>query len=281
MKKAVALALIMIVTSLAIASPPSQELTKQRQPSTSEFVIPDGTEIEIQLKNNASGEDLKVGDIVDFTVVRPVVINGITVFDKDASARARITTAKRAGHWGHAGKLEWAMQDIQATDGARVPARFTKRSTGDSKGGTVAVAAVATTVLLGPLGLLWGLKKGKPAIIPAGNRYSAFVSGDSKFDQSKIPNASTPGRAAESETSIQYSGAGNVELSSIVVTSTPPGADIKIDGKFVGSTPSTVRLSAGEHTVILEKSGFALWQRTLSVSNNGNVTVDATLEKAP
>jgi hypothetical protein len=140
--------------------------------------VPDGTEIEIQLKATASGEELKVGDVVDFTVVRPVIVDGVTVFDKDALGRARITTAKRAGHWGHAGKLEWAMQDVQAVDGSRVPARFTKRSIGDSKGGTVAVAAVATTVLLGPLGLLWGLKKGKPAIIPAGNRYSAFVSGD-------------------------------------------------------------------------------------------------------
>jgi hypothetical protein len=143
-----------------------------------EVKVPDGTEVEIQLKNTASGEELKVGDIVDFSVVRPVVVNGVTIIDKDAPARARITTAKKAGHWGHAGKLEWAMQDVQAIDGSRVPARFTKRSIGDSKGGTVAVAAVATTVLLGPFGLLWGLKKGKPAIIPAGNRYSAFVSGD-------------------------------------------------------------------------------------------------------
>ena len=146
-----------------------------------EVSVPDGTEIEIQLKTNASGEELKVGDVVDFTVVRPVQINGVTIFEKDAGARARITTAKRAGHWGKAGKLEWAMQDVMAADGARVPARFTQRKIGDSKGGTVAVAAVATTVFLGPVGLLWGLKKGKPAIIPAGNRYNVFVHGDTKI----------------------------------------------------------------------------------------------------
>ena len=140
--------------------------------------VPDGTEVEIQLRTTASGEELKIGDVVDFTVLRAVVVDGVTIFEKDASGRARITTAKKAGHWGHAGKLEWAMQDIQAVDGSRVPARFTKRLIGDSKGSTVAVAAVATTVFLGPFGLLWGLKKGKPAIIPAGNRYSAFVSGD-------------------------------------------------------------------------------------------------------
>ena len=71
---------------------------------------------------------------------------------------------------GHAGR-----------DGGRRKPRFTQRHIGDSKGGTVAVAAVATTVFLGPLGLLWGLKKGKPAIIPAGNRYSVFVHGDTKI----------------------------------------------------------------------------------------------------
>jgi hypothetical protein len=34
-----------------------------------EVKVPDGTEIEIELKNNASGEELKVGNIVDFTVL--------------------------------------------------------------------------------------------------------------------------------------------------------------------------------------------------------------------
>jgi len=70
------------------------------------------------------------------------------------------------------------MKDVLTADGNRIPVRFTQRTSGESKGGTVAVAAVATTVLLGPLGLLWGFKQGKPAIIPAGNRYSVFTHGD-------------------------------------------------------------------------------------------------------
>ena len=170
------------VSSSTAAEPPAEAMVS----------VPDGTEIEIQLTNNASGEELKLGSIVDFTVVRPVQINGVTVFEKEAGARARITTAKRAGHWGKAGKLEWAMQDVMAVDGNRIPARFTQRQIGDSKGGTVAVAAVATTVLLGPVGLLWGLKKGKPAIIPAGNRYSVFVSGDTKIKGKPAEAAQTP-----------------------------------------------------------------------------------------
>jgi hypothetical protein len=151
--------------------------------------VPDGTEIEIQLTNTLSGKTAKIGDVVDFTVLRPVEKDGVTIFERNASGRARVTTAKKSGRWGRAGKLEWAMQDIQAIDGNRVPARFTKRELGDSKGGTVAVAAVATTVLLGPLGLLWGLKKGQQAIIPAGNRYSVFVHGDTTIKGRAAANA--------------------------------------------------------------------------------------------
>jgi hypothetical protein len=154
-----------------------------------EVKVPDGTEIEIELTNNVSGQDAKIGDIVDFSAVRPVVVSGVTVIEKGASARGRITTAKKSGRWGKAGKLEWTMQDIQTVDGNRVPARFTKRTVGDSSGGTVAVAATATTILLGPVGLLWGLKKGKPAIIAAGNRYTIFVDGDTPVKG--IPISST------------------------------------------------------------------------------------------
>ncbi len=172
----VILAMVQAASAPAPAPPPTGTAASEGVPV--EVKVPDGAEVEIELKNNASGQELKVGDIVDFTVVRPVQVNGVTVIDKGASARARITTAKKAGHWGKAGKLEWAMQDVQAIDGNRLPARFTKREVGDSKGGTVAVGAVATTVLFPPAALLWGLKKGKPAIIAAGNRYTVFVHGD-------------------------------------------------------------------------------------------------------
>jgi hypothetical protein len=154
-----------------------------------DVTIPDGTEIEIQLKNTLSGQEAMVGNIVDFEIVRDVQVKGVTVFARDALARARITTAKKSGRWGKAGKLEWAMQDVQTLDGSRIPARFVKRELGDSKGGTVAVAAVATGVFLGPFGLLWGLKKGRPAVIPAGNRYIVFVHGDTKVKGKTIAAA--------------------------------------------------------------------------------------------
>ena len=71
------------------------------------------------------------------------------------------------------------------------------------------------------------------------------------------------------------------DLATVVIKSTPDGADITVDGKYMGSTPSTVRLVAGDHTILIEKAGLKSWQRTMTVSPGGIVTVDAALEKNP
>jgi hypothetical protein len=69
------------------------------------------------------------------------------------------------------------------------------------------------------------------------------------------------------------------ELVSIVVKSTPPGCDINVDGKWMGSTPSTIRLTPGDHNISIEKDEMRSWQRTMTVTAGGSSTIDATLEK--
>jgi hypothetical protein len=45
-------------------------------------------------------------------------------------------------------------------------------------------------------------------------------------------------------------------VGTIDVPSTPDGAEITVDGKLMGTTPSTLHLPAGDHTIRLEKAGF-------------------------
>lgn len=140
--------------------------------------VPDGTPLEIELMTNISSATAKEGDIVDFTVVNPVVINGITVVEKGAPAKARIAAVKKAGYWGKAGRIGWTMQDALAADGNRIALRMDKKLTGDSKGGTVATATIVTAVVFWPAAPFWGFKKGKNAVFPAGKRFEAFVNTD-------------------------------------------------------------------------------------------------------
>jgi hypothetical protein len=49
------------------------------------------------------------------------------------------------------------------------------------------------------------------------------------------------------------------------ITSEPAGADIYLDDVFVGSTPSKVPISPGDHTVRVGRANFKEWTRKLHV----------------
>jgi hypothetical protein len=61
------------------------------------------------------------------------------------------------------------------------------------------------------------------------------------------------------------------------IESSVPGADIEIDGAFVGNTPSTVAVATGSHQIAVKKRGFIGWSRTLNVTG-GTVHLSAELE---
>jgi hypothetical protein len=139
-------------------------------------------------------------------------------------------------------------------------------------------AIVASGILFFPAAPFFLFIRGKDITIPKGTEVSAYVAADTSLDPIKFANQETASAAngnAEGSTN-EIAG-----LATILVKSTPDASDITVDGKFVGSTTSTLRLAPGEHTILIEKSGFKPWQRSISVSSNGRVTVDATLEKVP
>ena len=63
------------------------------------------------------------------------------------------------------------------------------------------------------------------------------------------------------------------------VASEPQGADIEIDGSFVGSTPSTLQITAGDHTITLKKNRFKDWEHKVNISAGSNVHLNVELEK--
>jgi hypothetical protein len=65
---------------------------------------------------------------------------------------------------------------------------------------------------------------------------------------------------------------------SLVIDSTPTGADIEVDGSFVGNTPSTLTLTPGSHQIVVKKKGFTDWTKTLNVTG-GSIHLSADLEQ--
>jgi hypothetical protein len=62
-------------------------------------------------------------------------------------------------------------------------------------------------------------------------------------------------------------------------SSTPAGAEITLDGKFVGSTPSAIEIGAGTHVIVLSMPGFSQWKRDLTATSGSELTVNAILQK--
>lgn len=72
------------------------------------------------------------------------------------------------------------------------------------------------------------------------------------------------------------------ETGSLFVNSTPPGARVLLDGSVAGFTPAVLEnVTAGNHTVTLEKDGFGTVTRQVSPSSGLRVPVDAVLEPLP
>jgi hypothetical protein len=63
-------------------------------------------------------------------------------------------------------------------------------------------------------------------------------------------------------------------------STTPSGAEITLDGRYMGSTPSEIGLSVGTHVVVFSTPGFAQWKRELTVVSGSELSVSAIMQKA-
>jgi serine protease Do len=66
-------------------------------------------------------------------------------------------------------------------------------------------------------------------------------------------------------------------IGTLVVSSDPDGAEVYLDGKFVGNTPSTLKLPVGPHTIQLKASGRADWQRSVEILKDSQLNLKAQL----
>lgn len=71
------------------------------------------------------------------------------------------------------------------------------------------------------------------------------------------------------------------DASTVAFTSDPSGAEIYIDGKFMGQTPSTITMLPGSHVIVLKAAGRKNWQRDLDVLKNSQVALNPILEAQP
>jgi hypothetical protein len=254
--------------AVAPASPAAQSIPAQPAPPDT---LLDGTAVKLRISQTISSEEAKTGQEVPFEVLEDVSVNGVIVIKKGDSAFGTVTKAEPKRMMGRGGKLDMSISYVRLADQEKVPLRATKESKGHGSGVGMGVGIGVTAVLFFPAAPLFLLMKGKDVTVPQGTEVTAYVEGDMRLDLDKFrpapPQAAAPGAPVAVQVSIS-------------IDSTPPGADIEIDGGFVGNTPSTVTVAPGSHQIAVKKKGFNDWVKTLNVTS-GAVRLNAELEQAP
>jgi hypothetical protein len=251
------------------------------------FGLEDSTPVKLRINRNISSADAQVNETVDFEVLEEVKVHDVVVIPRGGTAWATVTEAQPKRRMGRAGKLNINIDNVRLASGEKVALRAVKDVKGGGHQGAITGAIVATSIVFFPAAPLFLLVHGKDITIPKGTEITAYINGDIPLDPKKFtaqttvnPEASAaPGQPTGSATVAQNGNGADPALSTVDLKSTPEGAEITVDEKFMGSTPSSLRLTVGDHKIKLGRLGFKTWERTMTVSAGATATVDATLEK--
>lgn len=294
MKNTSFLSLLFVFFSLALmgqtgtpptsGAPPQQQTTqppaKDQVATTSNFtsakgfVLEDGTPVRLRINRTISSADAHLGDTVDFEVLEDISVNGTLVIPKGGLAFATVTEAQAKRRMARGGKLDINIDYVKLLSSEKAALRAVKEVKGGGHTGAMTGGIVATSLVFFPAAPFFLFMHGKDISIPKGTEITAYVSGDLKLDIAKFQAAAAVSGQSGSPSSVGTTSA------KLQMESNPSGADIEIDGSFVGSTPSDVQVPEGEHVISVKKAGFAKWERKMKVSGGSNVRLSAELEKA-
>ena len=244
---------------------PAAATSAAPKPAMQGFGLEDGTPVKLRTARTISSADAHTGDTLDFEVLEDVFAQGALVIPKGGIAWGTVTEAQPKRRMGRGGKLDVNIDSVRLNDGEKAALRAVKDVKGGGHTGAMTGAMVGTAIVFFPAAPLFLFMHGKDITIPKGTEITAFINGDTRLDQAKFQSGRTDAATAST-----------VAAALLDLVSTPPGADIEIDGKFVGSTPSSISVSPGDHDIAVKKSGFADWTRKVTVST-GHVNISAQL----
>jgi hypothetical protein len=134
------------------------------------LILKEGTDVKLKFAQDLSSKTATDDDPVNLVLDEDLKVGDMTVAKAGAKAVGTVTHAKKAGMMGKGGELNMRLEYLLVGD-TRMRLRGTKGKEGEGKVG----AAVALTVLFGPIGLM---KHGKNVEVKQGTPLVAYVDQD-------------------------------------------------------------------------------------------------------
>ena len=141
------------------------------------LIIPDGTPVKLRLAESVSSAHARVGDLLDFIVVRDVNVGGFTVIPAGTKARGSITEVKGRRILGIGGKVCLKLDSLELVNGDRVELRGSKEVKGGSRTKLMAAAMIATALIFLPATPVFLLTRGHTSTVVKSTEITAKIDG--------------------------------------------------------------------------------------------------------
>jgi hypothetical protein len=246
----------MSVTSAAGASSQNNTHPARHTPDGN-LILEDGTPLRLRLPQTLSSTRCRPGQRIDFEVMEPVILDGVTVVPRGALAWGGVSLVETKRPLGFADKLRFDVVGVELCNAETASLRApTIARKGSNKLAPLRAVASIESYTVTPFLLSSG-----HATIPAGTEIIAYINGDQIYD----PFAN-PGHAV-------------VKTTEVAFASSPDEAEIEVDGELFGNTPATLRLPSGDHTIRLVKKGYQHYEEKVNLKRGEKISIDARLEE--
>jgi len=246
--------------------------------SAAQVRLREGAMVRLKLLYNVTTENVVKGDRVEFDVAENVVVNDRVVIQKGAPAWGQVVQVKGAGKKkAKDAAVTFRFMAVKTVDNQQVAMRVlpTKPRKPDSHDNEIE----ENSLIPGMSDRTTGAEKGK--------EYAAYT------DTETVVNA--PDSASVSQQAGDASAGGPKppaappkpeppppappEEAYIDFNSSPPGADVNIDGRFHGNTPTRISLPPGKHLIEIRLAGHRTWIRNMVVDPGSKPSVRAALDQ--
>jgi hypothetical protein len=142
-------------TAPAPAQPPVTAPADSAAPATAAAItVPGGTPMKVSLIEPISSNTAHAGDKIHFKAIDDVTVDSWVVIARDAVGEGSVVSAEGAGGNGHPGKIQLQFDWIYGADGLKIKlSDVAANANGDAAKGAASTAAIASYLVLGPLGL--------------------------------------------------------------------------------------------------------------------------------
>lgn len=113
-----------------------------------------GTPLKVSLIEPVASNTAHAGDKIHFKAIDDVTVDTWVVIPRDAVGEGSVVSAEGAGGNGHPGKIQLQFDWIYGADGLKIKlSDVAANANGDAAKGAASTAAIASYLVLGPLGL--------------------------------------------------------------------------------------------------------------------------------